>query len=220
MAAADRDRAPAGGRRGLEDAHGLDDHHLATILESLAPALDEAQAASAVKAADAMRDPVARLSALLALAPRLPPDDAEAVLAHALRSVETLEDEFELFQDWFMLASALPERFLGDLLEAIAAHDEPLADGWILRSLAPRLPGELVPVAIDLAGGIDDAHERAVTLAMLAEGLDKSERRSAVARALESIAREPPGPPTPSSRRSLRPYRSTCCRARSRSLAS
>jgi hypothetical protein len=171
---------------GLEDGRSFDAWYYATAVERLAPVLEESQVDGVLQAARALDDPESRVSALLAVARRLSGHDADEVFADVLTSMERL-DEWHLPQ-LLDRHEDLPEPFLSGVLAILATWGDASAGGWVLRSLAPRLTGELARMAMRVVERMEDPRERQLATAVLAEDLSESERRSIFTQALESVA--------------------------------
>ncbi len=110
----------------------------AWTLAELAPFLPAELVPDALDVAGAIEEPDGRAEALAALLPLLPEAERQGVLAAALDAARTIDEEDS---EW--RAEALAE-------------------------LAPHLPAELVPVALDLARAVDDPDGRARALAAVA----------------------------------------------------
>jgi hypothetical protein len=151
---------------------------LAWMLAAFGP-LPEGAASLALAAAREQRNPAERAGALAQVTPSLEEPERAKVLAEALRDAQA-SSAMTVVTAFAPIAEALPDDVFVAVLDALATTD---ADASHLQALAPHIPDDLLPRALEVARAECNAHSRAEALMALAPRIDAA-RNDALAAVL------------------------------------
>ena len=164
---------------------GFRARHLAPLAPHLAPDVvrDAIDAAQAIDDAEPRTLLLAELGTAGAAMPDETLDEAVAIAQRQSNGPDCVALLGELLP-------LLPECLLGAALDALpAAGDDDGGTAALLRALAPRLPAELLPAALERAVALEYLEERAAAIAALAPFLPPE----LLARAAQAARAIPPG---------------------------
>jgi hypothetical protein len=168
----------------LHEARAIGDEQVTGTLAALAPHLDTAQAADALKAAMAIKSEHCRCEALAALVPRLKFGQRHAALAEALQAAKAIQYRCSAFAALVPhLEPGQRQTVLTEALQAAKAIGSELLLCRALKELAPHLDTAQAADALQAAMAIDVEHRRCEALAALVPRLELGQ----LAEALQAV---------------------------------